>query len=152
MLRLVLTLIVASAAAAQQAAPPAVAPPDISGTYTFLKDGETVQVNVTDGKVDGFISRFGDLESDKGTFIDQFFEKAELKGGNLSFKTKPVHSVWYEFKGKVERGPAKLREEEKYYLLRGTLVRYHTDSNKKTTAQERSVVFESLPEGLMPAN
>jgi hypothetical protein len=148
MFRLLLILGLALPMVAQQPAPPA----SISGTYTFLDDGETVQINVTEGKVDGFISRFGDLDSDKGTFIDQFFSKAELKGDQLTFTTKPVHSVWFEFKGKVERGPGKVREEEKFYLLRGKLVRYHTDAHKKTTAQERAVVFESLPDGLMPAN
>jgi hypothetical protein len=149
MFRLVLFIGLVVSAAAQQ--PDLPAPPDFSGTYTFLEDGETVQINITDGKVDGFISRLGDLESDKGTFIDQFFSKAEVKGDKLAFTTKPVHSVWFEFKGKVERGPGKLRSDEKYFLLRGTLTRYYTDHHKKTTAKERTVVFESLPDGLMPA-
>lgn len=149
MFRFALALVV-SLSLAQQ--PPKALPPDYSGTYSFAKDGETLQLNIDNGKVDGFISRLGDLESDKGTFIDQFFAKAELKGDQLSFTTKPVHSVWFEFKGRVERGAGKTRAEEKYYLLKGKLIRYYTDANKNTTAQERTVVFESLPEGLLPAN
>src|SRR5688572_27174127 len=99
MLRLVLVVMLACAAAAQQPAPA-----DYSGTYSFLKDGETLQLNIDGGKADGFISRFGDLESDRGTFIDQFFAKAEFKGDHLTFTTKPVHSVWLEFKGRVRPG------------------------------------------------
>jgi hypothetical protein len=36
-----------------------------SGMYSFLKEGEFVQVTVEDaGRVTGFVSRFGDLDSD----------------------------------------------------------------------------------------
>jgi len=40
---------------------------DYSGMYSFLQDGEFVQLSVEDGtRVSGFISRFGDSESDHG--------------------------------------------------------------------------------------
>ena len=149
MLRFALMLLVALPCIAQQAAK---AQHDYSGTYSFVKDGETLQLNIDNGKVDGFVSRLGDLESDKGTFIDQFFTKAELKGEQLTFTTKPVHNVWFEFRGKIERGPGKTRADDKYYVLKGKLIRYYTDPQKNTTAEERTVVFESLPEGLVPAN
>ena len=61
---------------------------DPSGMYTFLKEGEFVQLNVEDGKLSGFVSRFGDTDSDKGEFIDQFFDKASLDGNHLSFKPR----------------------------------------------------------------
>src|SRR5208337_2684216 len=64
---------------------------DPSGMYTFLRDGEFVQLTLDDGKLSGFVSRFGETESDKGEFIDQFFDKAELKDNRLSFKTRTVH-------------------------------------------------------------
>src|SRR5579864_4541378 len=48
---------------------------EYSGMYTFLKEGEFVQVTLEDaGHVTGFVSRFGDGESDKGAFLDQFFK------------------------------------------------------------------------------
>ena len=39
---------------------------EYSGMYNFLRDGEFVQITVEDqGNVTGFISRFGDSESDR---------------------------------------------------------------------------------------
>src|SRR5437667_7097261 len=93
-----------------QTAPPSQTPPkpaeDYSGMYSFLRDGEFVQITVEDqGRVTGFISRYGDLESDRGAFLDLFFKSGKLDGKNLSFITQTVHGIWYEFKGTVERGP-----------------------------------------------
>ncbi len=186
-----------SSAQAKKAAPPgppAPVEPDVSGMYTFLQEGEFVQINVespgrqfvkigpvgdtsglrtervrdgaqtnvnttytpplpeklpvgaTPRAVTGFVSRFGDLESDKGTFLDHFFTKASLYGNEISFTTKTVHGVRFEFKGRLERGPAKSRAEEGYYVLRGTLKRFQTDANKKTTSQSREAVFKSFPD------
>src|ERR1035438_4551680 len=64
---------------------------NISGTYSFLREGEFVQVTVEDGEVSGYVSRFGVSETDKDQFIDQFFDNASLHGDRLSFKTKTVH-------------------------------------------------------------
>ena len=131
-------------AMAQQATPSQKTPDDLSGMYTFLQDGEFVQLSVQDGKLSGFISRYED--GDKSLFVDQFFREATLNGWDLSFKTKTVHGVWFEFQGRVERGPGKTRAEEAYYVVRGTLVRYTEDANKKATAQSRQVGFKSFPE------
>ena len=41
---------------------------DYSGMYSFLQDGEFVQLTIEDtNRVSGFISRYGDLESDQGS-------------------------------------------------------------------------------------
>lgn len=81
---------------------------EYSGMYTFLKEGEFVQVTVEDaGHVTGFVSRFGDGESDKGAFLDQFFKNAKLEGNKLTFTTEVVHGVTFDFKGTVERGEGK---------------------------------------------
>src|SRR5690349_16137163 len=56
--------------AASAQAPDSRAGQAYSGMYTFLKEGEFVQVTVEDqGHVTGFVSRFGDGESDKGAFL-----------------------------------------------------------------------------------
>src|SRR6516165_2005357 len=60
---------------------------DPSGMYSFLKEGEFVQLSMDDGKLSGYASRFGDSDSDKTTIIDQFFDKASLEGNRLSFTT-----------------------------------------------------------------
>ena len=51
---------------------------EYSGMYSFLKDGEFVQITVEDeGRVTGFVSRYGEGESDKGAFLDQYFRSAK---------------------------------------------------------------------------
>ena len=56
-------------------------PQSYSGMYTFLKEGEFVQLTVEDtGQITGFVSRYGDGESDKGAFLDQFFKSGKLTG------------------------------------------------------------------------
>ena len=120
---------------------------DYSGMYAFLRDGEFVQVTVEDaGRVTGFVSRYGDLDSDRGAFLDQFFKTGKLEGKKLSFTTDTVHGVWYDFKGTVERGEGKNVGDEAYYVLKGTLVQYNTDANKKTLAKSREVSFKSFPQ------
>lgn len=118
-----------------------------SGMYSFLKEGEFVQVTVEDdGEVTGFVSRFGDGESDKGVFLDQFFKTAKLEGKKLTFTTEIVHGVSFEFKGTVERGAAKTAGDEGYFVLQGQLTENVSDANKKVTSQSRDVAFKSFPE------
>ena len=123
-----------------------------SGMYTFLQEGEFVQITVEDeGRVTGFVSRYGDGESDRGAFLDQFFQEGKLEGQKLAFTTQIVHSVWFDFKGTVERGTGKTPNEEAYYVLKGTLTEFRTDVNKKTTSKSRDVVFKSFPQSMEPS-
>ncbi len=122
-------------------------PHSYSGMYTFLKEGEFVQVTVEDeGHVTGFVSRYGDGESDKGAFLDQFFKTGQLEGNKLTFTTKTVHGLWYEFKGTVERGEGKQPGDEAYFVLKGTLVEGSSDASKKVTTHSRDVTFKMFPE------
>jgi hypothetical protein len=136
--------------AAPQSAPPAT--DDYSGMYSFLREGEFVQVTVEEeGKVSGFISRFGDSEADKDTFLDQFFESGKLDSNHLSFTTKNVHGSWFTFEGTLERGSGKRPEDEGYYVIRGTLNRFQSDADKKNTTQNsRRVEFKSFPRDVSP--
>lgn len=143
--RLALLLILAALGAAVVAAQQAPSSEDFSGAYSFLRDGEFVQMNVQNGKLDGWVSRFGESDSDKGATIDQFFDKTSLDGNRVSFSTKTIHGVRYEFSGTVSRGPAKTRAEDGYFVLRGTLTQYTTDADRKETARQRDVEFKLLP-------
>jgi hypothetical protein len=139
----------APAKSADQTAPPpkSQGPQAYSGMYSFLKEGEFVQLTVEDaGRVTGFISRFGDQESDKGTFLDQFFKTGKLDGNNLSFSTEIVHGTGFDFKGTVERGDGKKPGDEAYFVLKGTLTQSDSDVNKKITAHSREVVLKSFPD------
>jgi hypothetical protein len=132
----------------EQATPPAKSegPQAYSGMYSFLKEGEFVQLTVEDaGRVTGFISRFGDHESDKGAFLDQFFKTGKLEGNKLSFTTEVVHGAGFEFKGSVERGDGKKPGDEAYFVLKGTLTENDSDVNKKVTSHSQEVVLKMFP-------
>lgn len=119
---------------------------DYSGMYSFLREGEFVQITVEDaGKVTGFVSRYGDSESDRGAFLDQFFKQGKLDGTKLSFTTDTVHGVWYDFQGTISRGEGKTPSDEAFYVVKGTLTEYHTDADKKVTSKLREVQFKSFP-------
>jgi hypothetical protein len=117
-----------------------------SGMYSFLKEGEFVQVTVEDaGHVAGFVSRYGDQDSDKGAFLDQFFKTGKLDGDTLTFTTEIVHGMAYEFKGTISRGEGKKPGDEAYYEIRGTLTEHLTDVNQKTSSRSREVTFKAFP-------
>lgn len=147
-----LLLICISLLAAQNAPqnpPTAKSAEDYSGMYSFLRDGEFVQITVEDeGRVTGFVSRYGDSESDRGAFLDQFFKQGRLDGHKLSFTTEIVHGVWYEFKGTVERGEGKNPPDEAYHILKGTLTESRTDAEKKISSKSREVAFKSFPKDM----
>jgi hypothetical protein len=125
----------------EKGAPPA---EDISGMYSFLREGEFVQINLEQNVVSGYISRRGDLDSDRGAFLDQFFSKASVHGHDVQFVTRPLHGVSYEFKGRFERGPSKTKADDGYYVLRGTLKEIVNDGSRNTTSRTREVAFKSL--------
>jgi len=143
-------LLFVSIGMAQRAEAQAAAAPPVSnvmsGMFTFLRDGEFVQLTVDDGQLTGFVSRFGDTESDKEEFIDHFFEKASLQGNHLTFKTKIVHAVWYEFDGTLTTVGGKLKGEEGYRELNGKLTMHKADASGKEQVMERTVAFKSFPD------
>jgi hypothetical protein len=130
---------------------PAPATDDYSGMYSFLRDGEFVQLTVEDsGKVTGFISRYGDSDAEKNTFVEQFFESGKLDANHLSFTTKSLDGSSFQFVGTIERGPGKTPDEEGYYVVRGTLTRLRTDAAKKTSQESQHVEFRSFPRDSQP--
>ncbi|HJT69965.1 MAG TPA: hypothetical protein VJ731_07195 [Terriglobales bacterium] len=127
----------------QSAAP---SPDDYSGMYSFLRDGEFVQITIDDsGKVSGFISRYGDTEADKNTFVEQFLESGKLDANRLSFTTKSLDGTSFKFVGSIERGAGKTADDEGYFVIRGTLTRLRMDAAKKITAESQQVEFRSFP-------
>lgn len=123
-----------------------------SAMYSFRQDGEFVQITVEDaGRVTGFISRYGDGETDKGAFLNQFFKQGSLDGRNLSFTTDTVHGVWFQFKGTVDHGPGKTPSEEAYHILKGTLTEYRVGADKKVSPKSTDVVFKSFPQDVETA-
>lgn len=117
---------------------------DISGMYSFLKEGEFLQITLEKGAVTGYISRMGETDSDGGVFLDQFFAKADVQGHDVSFTTRQLHGVWYEFTGRFARGTGKTKADDGYYILRGTLRELSTNSDKTVSARSREVAFKLL--------
>jgi len=144
---LAVAMVLAATLALGQSQPqkPAAPADDYSGMYSFLEEGEFVQINLEEGsRLTGFISRYSD--SDKATFVDHFFEKAEFHDRDIRFTTRKIHGIWFEFKGAVSRGPGKTRNEDAYYVIKGTLTQYTTDAKQVAAAKEREVTFRSFPQ------
>lgn len=135
-----------------EAGPSATTPAtDYSGMYSFLRDGEFVQLTVEDNEnVTGFVSRYSDSEGDQGTFLDHFFKSGQLDGHQLAFATEAVGGVSFEFHGTIERGEGKHRGDEAYYVLKGSLVENTTSAAKKTSSASREVTLKGFPKNMSP--
>lgn len=121
---------------------------DISGLYAFFRDGESIQLTVQHGSLEGWVHTYGFLDSDRDVEVDRFFEKSSLEGDQIYFITKPLHGCWVEFKGRIERGEGRTRELEGYYRLVGHVTEYITDADHRQTTQQRDVVFKSQAQAL----
>ena len=139
-------LAAAQANPAPKSAPsPAIPGAEYSGMYSFLREGEFVQITVEDqGRVIGLISHYADPEGDGG-FLDQLFKSGKLDGNQLVFATEVVHGISFEFHGTIERGEGKSRGDEAFYVLKGTLTENSMDAAKKISAHAREVALKSFP-------
>lgn len=144
-----LVLVVSGFAQSSVRATPSVSG-DITGMYSFVHEGEFVQIELNDGKVTGLISRFKDEDLEKSEFVDQFFDQAKLEGTNLTFRTKPLNGVRFEFSGTVERGSAKTPREEGYWNVKGTLKEQHMAPDGKFTEKSHELTLKSFPQDAMP--
>ena len=123
---------------------------EYSGMYSFLSDGEFLQLTVEDqGHVIGIVSRYADA-AHEGGFINHFFESGQLTGNQLAFTTKNVDGMSFEFRGTIERGEGKSRNDEAYYVLKGTVVEHTTKEAKKTSSRSVDVALKSFPQDLAP--
>jgi hypothetical protein len=135
------------AASGLQEKPGAAARPgaEYTGAYTFLREGEFVQITVgQESQLSGFVSRYGDLDSDKGVLLDHFFKNGKFEGNRLSFSTEVVHGVSFRFAGTIGRGSAAKPDEEGYYLIEGKLTEISSDESGKGTSRERGVTLKSF--------
>ena len=122
---------------------------DVSGIYSFLREGELLELNIQEGRIIGDIQRFGSGGSDAGVMLTHFFENATLQHNQLEFTTKTVHGVYYSFTGHIERGEGKTRAQEDYYRITGNLTEYTSDAAKKFSARRREVTFKSSPDEMV---
>jgi len=124
---------------------------DITGLYSFVHEGEFVQIELNEGgKVTGLVSRFKNEDLEKAEFVDQFFAQAKLEGAALSFRTKPADGTLFEFSGTVERGPAKTHADEGYWNVKGTLIVRHTGTDGKVSEKAHELTLKSFPQDVEP--
>jgi hypothetical protein len=144
---LALILLFAVFCSAQTQSAPLSASEDISGMYTFLKEGEFVQLTVEDGRLTGFVSRYGDTDSDKGAVLDQLFKEGQIKGNTIHFVTKEIHGTWFEFEGTLGHGDVKDPGAEGYRIVKGKLTQYTDDEKNKgkPSARSRELTMKSFP-------
>jgi hypothetical protein len=142
---MVAILLMVAAFASGQSSPVA---GEISGMYSFVHEGEFVQFEVNGDKVDGVVSRFKNEDPEKAAaqFVDQSFESGKLQGSELSFRTRPLDGVWFEFTGKVERGEGKSRSDESYWIIRGKLTETRKTADGKTTTKTHELTMKSFPQ------
>lgn len=138
-------LLLSSIALAQKSAPQPAAPPDPSGMYSFLKEGEFVEVDIDGHNVSGFISRYGESDSDRGAFLDYMFKSGSYDGSNLAFSTRQIHDISYSFKGKLTQDTTKAPGAEGYYVIKGTLIETTQRGDDKPTARQHDAEFKSFP-------
>jgi hypothetical protein len=128
---------------------------DFTGRYSFLRDGEEVQLTLSPAptpetdwsrpmEVSGYVTRFGDRESDKGQMMDLFFKSGRLEGNKIIFATKAVHGIAYEFEGKIARGDAQSWAKDGYYVVSGKLTEHTTDAKGKVKSRTRDITMKSL--------
>ncbi|MCI0351753.1 MAG: hypothetical protein L0Z53_20220 [Acidobacteriales bacterium] len=122
---------------------------NISGTYSFLREGELIEFNLQEGQIIGDVQRFGSTDADRGVLLTHFFDKASLNKDRLEFTTKTVHGIYYRFTGRIERGEGKTRADEDYYRMVGTLTEYSSDAGKKVSARKREATFKSAPDEML---
>jgi hypothetical protein len=98
----------------------------------------------------GFVSRYGDSDSDRDVFLDHFFKSARLDGDQLTFATETVHGKSFEFHGTIERGEGKNHGDEAFYVLKGILTEDTTDDAKKASSRSHEVALKSFPQDMAP--
>ena len=128
---------------------------DFTGRYGFLRDGEEVQLTLSPAptpetdwsqpmEVSGYVTRFGDTDSDKGQMMDLFFKSGKLEGNKITFATKAVHGIAYEFEGKIAHGDAQSWAKDGYYVVSGKLTEHTTDAKGKVRSRTREITMKSL--------
>jgi hypothetical protein len=123
-------------------------PDEASGSYALSPNAAEVIEIILNGEGDdvrlqGYLTRLGDGESDHGAPLTYFFARTTVSPTQLTFLTRQVHGLWWSFVGTIERGSAQMSSQKGYYFLNGTLTE-HFDTGQSAP---RRVSLPLLPEG-----
>lgn len=123
-------------------------PNEAAGAYALSPNPAEVIEMILNGegedvRLQGYLTRLGDGESDHGAQLTYFFSRTTVSPTQLTFMTRQVHGMWWSFVGNIDRGSAQMSTEKGYYFLNGTLTE-HFDTGQ---SQPRRVSLPLLPEG-----
>jgi hypothetical protein len=123
-------------------------PNEASGAYALSPNPAEVIEIILNGEDDavrlqGYLTRVGDGESDRGAPLSFFFARTTVGPTQLTFITRQVHGIWWSFAGTIERGSVETSAQKGYYFLNGTLTE-HFDTGQSAP---RRVSLPLLPEG-----
>lgn len=123
-------------------------PNEASGSYALSPNPAEVIEMILNGdgddvRLQGYLTRLGDGESDHGAPLTYFFARTTVSPTQLTFITRQVHGLWWSFAGTIDRGSAQMSTQKGYYFLNGTLTE-HFDTGQSAP---RRVSLPLLPEG-----
>jgi hypothetical protein len=127
-------------------------PQEASGAYALSPNpAEVIEIILNgDGdsvRLQGYLTRMGDGESDRGAPLSFFFMRTTVSPTQLTFITRQVHGIWWSFAGTIERGSVQSSAQKGYYFLNGTLTE-HFDTGPPAP---RRVSLPLLPEAGSPS-
>ena len=110
-------------------------PESASGEYVLDDHGSVIQITIEHDHLTGYVTQM-----DGDAALTLFFDKASIDGKKLSFTTKKVHGLQYEFRGAIVRGEAPDLSSTGYYLLTGELT-----AGRGTAPAPERVSLKSTP-------
>jgi hypothetical protein len=123
-------------------------PQEASGAYALSPNPAEVIEIILNGdddsvRLQGYLTRVGDGESDRGAPLSFFFTRTTVGLTQLTFITRQVHGIWWSFAGSIDPGSVQMSTQKGYYFLNGTLTE-HFDTGQ---SQPRRVSLPLIPEG-----
>jgi hypothetical protein len=109
---------------------------DASGEYGLGEPGEVIEIILQGRRLDGYISRLGDTDSDFGAPLTFFFDHTAVRSNRISFTTWQVHGVWFSLEGTLDSGPERGSAQDGLYVLTGELIEH----NEVQHTRQRSAI------------
>jgi hypothetical protein len=115
-------------------------PDAASGEYELVPPrsedgGSVVQITIEHNHLTGYVTKM-----EQGSALTLFFDHTTLEGSRISFTTKVVHGLRYEFAGMIVRGDAQSASETGFFRMVGELT-----SDRNGARETQRVSLKSTP-------
>jgi hypothetical protein len=94
-------------------------------------------------RLDGYVSRLGDTDSDFGAPLTFFFDQTAVRGNRITFTTWQVHGVWFSLEGSIGSGQERGGAQDGLYVLTGELIEHNEVQH---TRQRRAISLKQSHE------